>query len=81
VFFGEQAGKDSVLEVLEDQRRRHGELLAVYEQMARGLSLWDAGPAPPYQTLTLKLGLSLERAWMVWLDETIAVLRATEQET
>ncbi len=77
VFFGDQAGRESVLGVLEDQRRRHGELLAAYEQMALALSNWDPGPAPPYQALTLKLGLSLERAWMAWLDETIAALRST----
>lgn len=77
VFFREQAGRDSVLEVLEDQQRRHSHLLALYEQMAVVLSLWDPGPDPPYQAMTLKLGVSLERAWMLWLEEAIATLRGS----
>lgn len=76
VFFGDQSEPAALAAMLEDQQRQHGDLLAAYEGMAVALSGWDPGASPPYPLLTLRLGIGIERAWMAWLAETIAVLRA-----
>jgi PadR family transcriptional regulator AphA len=76
LFFGDQANPADLVAMLEDQHRQHAALLASYEGMATGLGAWDWGDSPPYPVLTLKLGISIERAWLAWLAETIAVLTA-----
>jgi PadR family transcriptional regulator AphA len=76
LFFGDQSEPAALAAMLEDQQRRHGELLSTYEAMASVLSGWDPGSVPPYPLLTLRLGLRIERAWTEWLAETIALLRA-----
>lgn len=75
LFFGDQGDPADLAAMLEDQRAQHAALLASFEGMAAGLGAWDWGTMPPYPVLTLRLGVRVERAWVEWLDETIAVLK------
>jgi PadR family transcriptional regulator AphA len=80
LFFGDQSDLPSLIAMLEDQARQHGELLGSYLGMAMALSGWDPGGAPPYPLLTLQLGIKVEQAFMEWLADTLADLRRREAE-
>ncbi|HYR61508.1 MAG TPA: PadR family transcriptional regulator [Actinomycetota bacterium] len=75
LFFGSEVDRADLVGMLEDQRRRHAELLGRYEAILAVLETVDTSPHPPYQLLTTRLGVGVERAWLAWLDETLAALR------
>jgi PadR family transcriptional regulator, regulatory protein AphA len=81
LLFGAQGGRSAIIAVLEDQRIRHLELLAEYERLQLALSSHDPGDTPPYERMTLELGIRIEHAWIPWLEETLARLKEAEPST
>lgn len=81
VFFGDQAGPAALVELLEDQQRRHSELLVAYECIGQALSGWDPGDSPPYQLMLNRLGVDVERVWLGWVDEMLPLLREAARRT
>jgi DNA-binding PadR family transcriptional regulator len=77
LFFGSEVERADLVAMLVDQRRQHAALLAEYEAILAVLEAVDTSPHPPYQLMTTRLGVRVERAWLQWLDETIAELTAT----
>ena len=77
LFFGSEVARSDLVAMLVDQRRQHAALLSNYEAILAVLAAVDTSPQPPYQLMTTRLGVRVERAWLQWLDETIAELTAT----
>jgi DNA-binding PadR family transcriptional regulator len=78
LFFGSEVDRRDLVDMLVDQRRQHADLLAQYEAILGVLESVDTTPHPPYQLMTTRLGVRVERTWLEWLDETISQLTGAE---
>lgn len=73
IFAGSLADPEALLAELKEHEARHRETLAEYLETER--RLLEPGAidyAFPHQTL--KLGITLERAWLEWCEETLKTL-------
>jgi PadR family transcriptional regulator AphA len=67
-------------ELLLDQRRRHGDLLAEFEELESVLRRVDPGPVVPGQLFALRLGIEVEHAYLRWIEQCLSDLRSQHQE-
>ncbi len=74
IYFASLSGPDVTHELLLDQRQRHAELLAEFEQTERVLGAVDPGRIVPGQLYALRLGIGVERAYLGWIDQCLADL-------
>ena len=75
VFFGSLGEPGKLLAMLEDQAAQHRSLLSMFEHIETALAGVDYGDKPPFELLTVRLGLGVERAWLRWLAEATEALR------
>jgi DNA-binding PadR family transcriptional regulator len=68
LFFGHLAGPDAVRGLVTEHRRQAEELLGTFGQIESVL-LGQAGPLPPYLTLTY--GITYARGVVDWCDRTL----------
>lgn len=81
MFFAEELDAATILDHIARQRAGHAARLAQYQRI----------PIPPlddprldrrrtFWRLTLELGIALERAYLAWLDQSEAIVRAMEED-
>ena len=70
------SGPDVTHELLLDQRHRHAELLAEFEQMERVLDIarWTPVASSRASSTPCALGIGVERAYLGWIDQCLADL-------
>lgn len=80
IYFTSLASPSVTHELLLDQRRRHGDLLAEFEELETVLRRVEPGPVVPGQLYALRLGIEVERAYMSWIDQCLSDLRGRHEE-
>ena len=73
VFFAAHGDVSKMRAMLLDQRDHHVSLLAEYEGIRKLLELAD-NPEVPYELMTLRLGIAVERTYVTWLDDVLSNL-------
>jgi DNA-binding PadR family transcriptional regulator len=73
LFFASRGDRAKTREMLEDQLEQHTHRLQEFEGIRAALEQANE-PDPGYELMTLQLGLRVERAWVDWLEESIAKL-------
>ncbi|MGI8492498.1 MAG: PadR family transcriptional regulator [Acidimicrobiales bacterium] len=74
VFFGALTGPGATVAMLRDQQAKHQAMAAEYETIRAALEAMRPEGGPPYELFTVRLGLEVEKAWLRWLDQTVAEL-------
>jgi DNA-binding PadR family transcriptional regulator len=78
VYFASLTDRAATEELLHDQQKRHGELLAEFEGVEKVLGSEDFVDVVPGQLYALQLGIEVERAYLRWIRNTLADLRTSE---
>jgi PadR family transcriptional regulator AphA len=73
VFFAAHGDLSKTRAMLLDQRDHHVGQLAEYEGIRTLLELAD-NPEVPFELMTLRLGIAVERTYLTWLDDVLANL-------
>ncbi len=76
LFAGYLVPKETMIQVLQNQRQQHSERLVTYQDIeAKYFQDVSNCPVPEkYQYLTLLRGLKYEENWIAWCDEAISFL-------
>jgi DNA-binding PadR family transcriptional regulator len=80
IYFSSLTDPAVTEELLLDQQRRHADLLAEFEQLETILGAVEYGRVVPGQLYALRLGIEVERAYVVWIDQCLADLRVRLEE-
>jgi len=75
LFFAAHGDVKKLRAMLLDQRDHHVRQLSEYEGIRKLLEQAD-NPEVPFELMTLRLGISVEQAYIAWLDEVLRELNA-----
>jgi DNA-binding PadR family transcriptional regulator len=78
VFFAAHGDLEKIRAMLLDQREHHVSQLAEFEGIRKLLELAD-NPEVPYELMTLRLGIAVERTCLGWLDEVLKELETSKR--
>jgi DNA-binding PadR family transcriptional regulator len=73
LFFAAHGDVSKMRAMLLDQRDHHVSQLAEYEAIRKLLELAD-NPEVPFELMTLRLGIAVERTYLTWLDDVLGDL-------
>jgi DNA-binding PadR family transcriptional regulator len=78
VFFAAHGDQEKIRAMLLDQREHHVGQLAEFEGIRKLLELAD-NLEVPYELMTLRLGIAVERTCLGWLDEVLKELETSKR--